>query len=66
MTKVFWTAKAIRNINAIRSYIGQFSPLASHRIALRLKNSGDSLADFPERVRPSSAVDDSLRMFILI
>ena len=52
MTKVFWTAKAIRNVNAIRNYIGQFSPLASQRIALQLKSSGDSLADFPERGAP--------------
>lgn len=52
MAKVVWTAKAIRNVNTIRNYIGHFSPLASHKIALRLKGSGDSLIDFPDRGAP--------------
>lgn len=52
MADVIWTAKAIRNIEAIRTYIAQFSPLASQRMALRLMLGGDSLAEHPERGAP--------------
>jgi plasmid stabilization system protein ParE len=54
MTRVVWTFKAIRNLNAIRTYIGQFSPLAAQRMALRLLISGEGLVDFPERGMPIS------------
>ena len=52
VTDVVWTAQALRNLDTIRIYIAQFSPLASQRMALRLKASGDSLRDFPERGTP--------------
>jgi plasmid stabilization system protein ParE len=39
---------------AIRAYIGQFSPLAAQRMALRLKAAGDSLGDQPERGRQAA------------
>jgi plasmid stabilization system protein ParE len=38
----------------IRAHIGQDSPLAAQRMALRLKQAGESLAVFPERGRKSS------------
>jgi toxin ParE1/3/4 len=49
MTRVVWSRRALQNINAIRAYVGQFSPLAAQRLALRLRNAGETLRDFPER-----------------
>jgi toxin ParE1/3/4 len=49
MTRVVWSKRSLRNINAIRAYVGQFNPLASQRLAIRLRNAGESLRDFPER-----------------
>jgi len=54
MTDVIWTARAVRNLRTIQAYIGEFSPLASQRMALRLKAAGDSLIDFPDRGVPIS------------
>ena len=40
---------------AIRDYIGQFSPLAAQRMALRLRSSAESLAEHPKRGRLATA-----------
>jgi len=48
VVQVVWTRPALETI---RAYIGQFSPLAAQRMALRLIAAGMSLADFPERGR---------------
>lgn len=54
MTEVVWTARAIRNLRSIQSYISDFSPLASQRMAMKLKAAGASLIDYPERGAPLS------------
>lgn len=55
MARVIWTRRAIGNLEAIRSYIGQLSPLAAQRMALRLKSAGESLKDQPMRGRSAGA-----------
>ena len=54
MTRVVWSKRSLRNLNAIRAYVGQFNPLAAQRLALRLKNAGEGLRDFPDRGAPLS------------
>ena len=54
MARVVWTARAVRNLRTIQDYIGAFSPLASQRMALRLKAAADSLIEFPDRGAPIS------------
>ena len=51
LVQVVWTRRALADLEAIRSYIGLFKPLAAQRMALRLRNAGESLAHFPERGR---------------
>jgi toxin ParE1/3/4 len=51
LVQVVWTRRALADLEAIRSYIGLFKPLAAQRMALRLRNAGESLAQFPERGR---------------
>ena len=48
---VIWSPRATVDIEDIRAFIGNDSPLAAQRMALRLKNSGESLAMFPDRGR---------------
>jgi len=52
VAQVVWTRPALASLEAIRAYIGQFSPLASQRMALRLISAGVSLSDAPDRGRP--------------
>lgn len=54
MAEVVWTREALTNIELIRAYIQQFDPGASRRMARRLAQAADSLADFPDRGRPAS------------
>ena len=49
--RIVWTAEAADNLDAIVSYIELFHPPAARRIATRLIELADSLADFPERGR---------------
>ena len=51
MARVIWSPRATVDIEAIRDFIGHDSPLAAQRMAVRLKNAGESLAIFPERGR---------------
>lgn len=51
MVQVVWTRRALSDLAAIRAYIGQFSPLAAQRMAMRLKRACDSLGEHPERTR---------------
>jgi len=55
LAQVVWTSRALADLSAIRSYIGQFSPLAAQRMAIRLKKAGDSLADHALRGRRATA-----------
>ncbi|MGH7023744.1 MAG: type II toxin-antitoxin system RelE/ParE family toxin [Caulobacteraceae bacterium] len=54
VVQVIWTRRAAADVVAIRSYIGQFNPLAAQRMALRLIAAGESLAIYPERGRPAA------------
>lgn len=54
MAKVVWTAHAVRNLRTIQLYIGEFSPLASQRMAIRLKAATEGLNDFPDKGVPIS------------
>lgn len=58
MATVDWTDQAVDEIDLIVAYIELFDPSAAVRIARRLFDLGDSLADFPRRGRPAS---DDLR-----
>lgn len=44
---------ALRDLQGIRNYIGQFNPTAARRVAARLEAAGDSLADLSARGRPT-------------
>lgn len=51
MVRVVWTRRALADLDAIRTYIGEFSPLASQRFARRLIEAGEALRSQPERGR---------------
>jgi len=51
VAQVVWARRALADLTAIRDYIGQFSPLAAQRMALRLRSAAESLAEHPERGR---------------
>ncbi|MGH1560092.1 type II toxin-antitoxin system RelE/ParE family toxin [Caulobacter segnis] len=51
VAEVAWTWRALADLSAIRDYIGQFSPLAAQRMALRRRAAAESLAIHPERGR---------------
>ena len=63
MAQVVWTFRALADLAAIRDYIGQFSPLAAQRMALRLRAAAESLADHPERGRLATA---TLRELVVV
>ena len=52
MRRIVWTDEAVSNLEHIAAYISDFSPLAAQRMALKLKNAADSLAEHPARGRP--------------
>ena len=52
MTGVVWTEPALRHLEAIRTYIAQFNPLAARDVAAGLTALGDSLNHFPQHGRP--------------
>ncbi|EJL37886.1 addiction module toxin, RelE/StbE family [Caulobacter sp. AP07] len=50
--RVIWSPRAIRDLAGIRTYIGQFAPLAAQRFTARLIGAVESLAEHPNRGRP--------------
>jgi len=52
LSRVVWTAHALANLRAIRTYIAQFNPTAATELATRLIAAGNSLEHFPHRGRP--------------
>jgi len=52
--RVIWSARAIRDLAGIDSYIGQFAPLAAQRFTARLVAIVMSLDSNPHRGRPVS------------
>ena len=63
VAEVVWTWRALADLTAIRDYIGQFSPLAAQRMAVRLKAAADSLAENPKRGRLATA---TLRELVVV
>ena len=51
MVQVVWTRGAAIELQTIRSYIAQFSPLAAQRLAARLYGAARSLEASPDRGR---------------
>ncbi|NUB04536.1 type II toxin-antitoxin system RelE/ParE family toxin [Azospirillum melinis] len=49
--QVVFAPAAIADLIAIRTYIGHFNPAAARRMALRLRSTAESLAEFPDRGR---------------
>jgi plasmid stabilization system protein ParE len=56
MRGVIWTEPALRDLEGIRTYIGQFNPTAAQRIAAQLRAAGDSLTEFADRGPTSRAL----------
>ena len=48
---VRWTRRALRDVRAIRDYIAQASPVYGRRVATRLFDRADLLAEYPEAGR---------------
>ncbi len=40
-------------MNLVRSYVGQYNPLAAERLVRRLAEAGESLSRFPNKGRPA-------------
>src|SRR3954463_6772612 len=51
LRRIVWTEEAVANLDAIQSYISAFNPAAARRLAARLIEVADSLADFSDRGR---------------
>lgn len=51
MVQVIWTRSAAIELQTIRGYIAQFSPLAAQRLAARLISAAHSLESSPDRGR---------------
>jgi toxin ParE1/3/4 len=51
LRRVIWTDQAVENLEAISAYISAFNPAAAERLAGRLIDLADSLAEFSERGR---------------
>jgi plasmid stabilization system protein ParE len=54
VAEVAWSRRAIRQLEAIRSYIAKENPHAARRAFLKLAAASDSLAILPEWGRPIS------------
>lgn len=54
MNDVVWTATALANLRAIRSYLEEFNPRAAADVAEELITRGNTLVGFPYRGRPVS------------
>ena len=63
MAEVTWSREALANLAGIRAYIRAFDPVAATRLARRLLDAGDGLADFPARGRLTA---DGCRMLATI
>lgn len=52
MRRLIWSADAIDDLRAIRSYIAETNPGAASRVAAALVNAANGLVAFPNRGRP--------------
>jgi len=55
LPEIVWTEEAVANLEAIADYISAFNPAAAERLARRLIELADSLADFSDRGRHAGA-----------
>lgn len=53
MADVQWSDEAVQQVDLIVAYIKLFDPAAAERMGAKLFALGESLADFPNRVRPA-------------
>ncbi|HYJ30825.1 MAG TPA: type II toxin-antitoxin system RelE/ParE family toxin [Allosphingosinicella sp.] len=51
MPKIVWTDEAVEHLEAIVTYVSVYDATAAERLAQRLIDLADSLADFPHRGR---------------
>jgi toxin ParE1/3/4 len=51
LRKIVWTDDAVGHLEAILTYVAAFDPMAATRLAGRLIEVADSLAEFAERGR---------------
>ena len=51
MRTIVWTEEAVANLEAIADYVSAFNPAAAERLAMRLIDVADSLAEFSDRGR---------------
>jgi len=63
VAEVIWTRRALRELERIRAYVGEFNPPASQRLALRLFNAGLALSESPLRGR---AVRSGMRELVVV
>lgn len=50
--QVVWTRAARQDLHRVRSYIAEFNPWATNRVAIQLLAAADSLEHLPRRGRP--------------
>jgi toxin ParE1/3/4 len=51
LRRIVWTDEALANLEAITDYISAFNPVAAERLAGRLIELADGLAEYSERGR---------------
>jgi toxin ParE1/3/4 len=51
LKKIVWTDEAVEHLEAIVTYVSVHDPAAAERLARRLIELADSLAEFPDRGR---------------
>jgi plasmid stabilization system protein ParE len=58
-----WSPRAIRDLEGIHAYIGQFAPQAAERFTARLIAAVESLATQPDRGRPAGRFRELVAVF---
>ena len=61
--RLFWTARALSEIDAIFAYVAADSPLAAERLAVLIEAKAQSLIDQPNMGRPGRV--DGTREFVV-
>jgi toxin ParE1/3/4 len=51
LPKIVWTEEAVEHLEAIVTYVSVYDPIAAERLAQRLIELAESLAEFPHRGR---------------
>ena len=61
--RLFWTVRALSEIDAIFAYVAADSPLAAERLAVLIETKAQSLIDQPNMGRPGRV--DGTREFVV-